>query len=397
MKAVEMEFAGQTQSARVRSSVVQGTRTQSVVISHGENVDQWDQFLSQCPHAHIEQSRGWVDIKKIYGWSPTWIWVTRNGEIVGGSVVLTRRINALVSIAYVERGPIWQPGDRETMETLLKAIHDFASSRHIAYLVVAPPYFGSDAIPVLESLHFRAKPNAFPPTGVGRATLLIDLSQSQEALLAAMSMTKRQNLRRAVRKGVKVRLGTAADADVMRELMWAACQRRGIAPVPSQRGYFENLWQSLGTKGNMQFFVAEIEGQPVAAATAFLSGERLELWRVGWAGTHDDFNPNDLLHWEMIKWAKENGCRFFDFLHIEPEHARAILRGERVTGWYSGVTEFKTSFGGQIHLLPDLHYRSFYPVAGMAFQLGAARMVESAPFQFAFNRVSSRIMKWKPN
>jgi lipid II:glycine glycyltransferase (peptidoglycan interpeptide bridge formation enzyme) len=96
----------------------------------------------------------------------------------------------------------------------------------------------------------------------------------------------------------------------------------------------------------------------------------------------------------MMRWAKDNGCRFFDFLHIEPEHARAILRGERVKDWYSGVTEFKTSFGGKVRLLPDLYYRSFSPVANVAFDFGAARIVESVPFQRAVNRISSKLMKW---
>jgi lipid II:glycine glycyltransferase (peptidoglycan interpeptide bridge formation enzyme) len=385
MKAADKEPAGQM---RV------------VVTSQGENVDQldqWDRFLDQCPHAHIEQSSAWVQLKQLFGWTPTWIWTATDDEICGGTVIFTRRVSAFASIAFVERGPIWRPGDGNTMTALVRAIHEFAASRHVAYLVVAPPYIGSEAVSLLESLQFRPKPNAFPPSGLGRATLLIDLSQDLNALLAGMSMTKRQNIRRAIKKGVKVRVGGEADAEIMRDLMWTSCRRRGIVPVPSRRDYFDQLWRTLGTAAQMKFFVAEVDGQPVAAATTFLSGDRMELWRVGWSGTHEDFNPNDFLHWEMMNWGKENGCRYFDFLHIEPEHARAILRGERVQDAYWGVTEFKTGFGGQIRLLPDLYYRTYYPVAGVAFDLGAARIVESAPFQHAVNRVSSKLMKWTAN
>jgi lipid II:glycine glycyltransferase (peptidoglycan interpeptide bridge formation enzyme) len=368
---------------------------QSVVTSYGEDVDQWDRFLCRCPWAHIEQSSAWASVKQAYGWKPTWLWITRDGEICGGASILTRRVKGLASIAYVERGPIWYPGDRDTMKAIMDALCQFASSQRIAYLAMALPYFGSEALPDLESLQFRPKPNGFPPNNVGRATLLIDLTQDLDKLMAGMSMTKRQNIRRAIRKGVRVRLGDSNnDTEVMRDLMWMACRRRGTHPAPSQRDYFHQLWRFLGTTGKMKLFIAEVDGEPVAAATTFLSGERLELWRVGWSGAHEDMNPNDLLHWEMMKWGKENGCRFFDFLHIDPEHARAILRGERVKDAYSGVTEFKMAFGGQIRLLPELYYRSFSNVAGLAFNLGAGRIVESATFQQALNRVSAKLMNW---
>lgn len=366
----------------------------SVVTSHSGDVGKWDRFLDGSRSSHIEQSSTWANLKQLYGWNPTWLWATRGSDICARCLILTRRINSLASVAYIERGPIWRPGDHDALAAIMDAIYRFASSRRLAYCAIALPYFGWEAIPILESLQFRPKPNPFPPTNVGRATLLIDLTQTLNELLAGMSMTRRQNIRRASRRGVRVRLGTARDADVMRDLMWMTCQRRGTSPAPSQRDYFQNLWKLLGTTGKMKFFIAEVDDQPVAAATAFLSGERLELWRVGWSGTHQDLNPNDLLHWEMMKWGKESGCRIFDFLHIEPEHARAFLRGERVKDSYSGVTEFKASFGGQMHLLPELYYRSFSRAANLAFNVGAGRIVESGTFQHAVNRISSQLMKW---
>jgi len=216
-----------------------------------------------------------------------------------------------------------------------------------------------------------------PPRGVGRATLLIDLRQDLDALLADMSMTKRQNLRRAVRKGVRVRVGDAADAEIVRELMWTACERRGISPSPPHKDIFENLWKVMGPTGGVKFFIAEVDGQPVAAACVQVFGGTMQLWRVGWSGTHDHCNPNDILHWEMMKWAKENGCHVFDFMHILPDHARAILRGERIEDSYSGVTDFKTSFGGRVRLLPEIYYRSFDPLTHSVLNLGAARIMES--------------------
>lgn len=361
-----------------------------VVVRHEFDESQiWDDFVSQHPEGHIEQTNTWAKLRQHYGWKPTWLWIMRGETMIGGAMIQTRRVRRLATIGYVERGPIWSPGDNDAMNLVTKALYELALSMRLTYFVVVPPYNGEPTYPLLQSLNFRRKPRSLPPTGIGQATLLIDLQQDSEALLADMSMTKRQNIRRAIRKGVRVRIGNGDDAELMRDLMWAGCKRRGIAPVPPQEDYFHTLWNALGPSGRIKFFVAEIEGQPVSSATACVLGGVMHLWRVGWSGTHKDYNPNDLLHWEMIQWAKRNGCRVFDFMHIRPDHARAILRGERVKDAYSGVTEFKTSFGGEIRLLPDLYYQSFNPLVQLALAFGAERLGDTSVCRNALIRVFS--------
>jgi lipid II:glycine glycyltransferase (peptidoglycan interpeptide bridge formation enzyme) len=349
----------------------------------------WNQFLRQCPDAHIEQTIGWGKLKQINGWKPTWFWVTRRCQIIGGAMILTRPAGRFATIGYVERGPICDFRDEGTMNLVVSTLRHLVRRMGLAYLVIAPPYAGSALVPLLESMRFRRKPDTFQPTGVGKATLLIDLLKDENQLLAEMSMTKRQNLRRATRKGVRIRLGDGADAATMRDLMRTACKRRGISPAPHQEDFFSILWRELGPSGLAKFFIAEVDGHPVSAATLHVFAGTAQLWRVGWSGTHEKHNPNDLLHWEMIRWAKQNGCRTFDFMHIPLEHAQAILRGERVKDSYSGVTEFKTSFGGQIVVLPDLYYRSYMPLVQLAFDLGAAPILESRAFHNFFRKTIS--------
>lgn len=349
----------------------------------------WDQFLKQCSGAHFEQTVAWGRLKQIYGWKPIWFWVTRDDQIIGGAMMLTRHAGRFASVGYIERGPVWDSKDPEAMDLVMKALSQHILSLRLTYLVIAPPYCGNEIVPLLESMRFRQKPSGLHPTGVGKATLLIDLRKDEDQLLAEMSMTKRQNIRRAIRKGVQIRLGDDSDAEIMRDLMWSACKRRGTAPSPSQPDFFAILWRELGPSGLVKFFIAEVDGQPVSAGTVQVFGGVSQLWRVGWSGTHDRINPNDLLHWEMIKWAKRSGCQVFDFMHIKPDHARAILRGERINDSYSGVTDFKTSFGGQLVVLPDLYYRSYNPIVQLAFDLGAARILQSNicgnAFHYAFS------------
>jgi len=325
----------------------------------------WDRFLKfKCPGAHIEQTSEWARVRQAYGWEPTLVCANRDSTMIGGAMVLTRRVAGLATIGYVERGPVWDPAEPGAKRAVTEALCDFAQSK-LAYLVIVPPYEEDGLVSLLDERKFRVKPTHFPPTGVGTATLLIDLQQDVDTLLAGMSIAKRQNIRRGIRKGVRVRLGGARDAETMRMLVWSACSRRGIRPSPPQRNYYDMMWRELGTTRKLKFFIAEIEGEPVSAACVLLSGPSMQLWRVGWSGKYLRHNPNDVLHWEMMRWGKENGYREFDFMHIPPEHARKILNGEKILDAYSGVTDFKTGFGGRLRLLPELYYRCFHPLLNL--------------------------------
>ncbi|MFQ5943849.1 MAG: lipid II:glycine glycyltransferase FemX, partial [Anaerolineales bacterium] len=55
---------------------------------------------------------------------------------------------------------------------------------------------------------------------------------------------------------------------------------------------------------------------------------------------HREKMPNHLLHWEAIRWAKEQGCKVYDFVGAPNE------LDESDSMW--GVYRFKKGFGGQL-------------------------------------------------
>jgi lipid II:glycine glycyltransferase (peptidoglycan interpeptide bridge formation enzyme) len=360
-------------------------------------VASWDAFLASCPAAHFEQTSAWGAVKNIYGWKPVWVWASRNGQIVGGAMILTRRSGRFVKIGYVLRGPVWMPGDPESLDLAVQALYRFAQSAGSTYLVVVPPNDAENLVPVLESLGFHRKPDLFPPTGLDTATLVINLEKDLDSLFAAMSMTKRQNIRRGLRKGVKVRVGDVTDADTFRKLMFIACKRRGVRANPWQEDFFQQLWDKMGSAGTVKFFMAEVEGEAVSGACAMIFGGRLQLWRVGWSGKFDKYDPNDVLHWEIIKWAKENGCKEFDFVHVPRSHARALLTGNKISDSYSGVTEYKMGFGGELRLLPEHFYRSFHPAVHSILNMGVARIVSSLAGQKVCRGIADKVLKEMPS
>jgi len=364
-----------------------------VVCQDFQEAAPWGRFLASQKQAHVEQSLAWGRLKQAYGWDPVWVWLQRGTKILGGAMLLTRKAGGFAKIAYIERGPVWDLNEAGAADLVTQAVAETLAALKVDYLAVAPPYYGGVTNGALDTMRLRRKPENLPPTGVGEATLLIDLRQSIDELLADMSMTKRQNLRRAVRKGVRVRLGDERDAETIRALVAASCRRRGLSLSPQQPDYFSNMWRLMAPAGLVKFFLAELEGEPLSAAVVHVFQRKMQLWRVGWSGTHIKHNPNDLLHWEAMKWAKEQGCEIFDFMHIRPDHARMLMKGERPRDSYAGVTEFKVSYGGQLLLLPDLLYGSFHPVVDVALAMGGARLMETRMGSHCIQALGRRIMK----
>src|ERR1700679_1792328 len=110
-------------------------QVKSVVCCDSEDEHSWDHFLSRCTVAHVEQTSAWGRLKQIYGWKPTRCWTTRGETILGGAMILTRRISPFATIGYIERGPVWDPSEPGSMNLVTNALSDVAKSMRLAYLV----------------------------------------------------------------------------------------------------------------------------------------------------------------------------------------------------------------------------------------------------------------------
>jgi len=350
----------------------------SVRMSRESRDPDWDSFLALCPGGHHEQTSLWGEVKGCYGWQPLRVVLSRGKRILGGVQILTRSFGRWGRIGYVMRGPAAVSDDPELIEFILRQLDRAATSEKLAYLVVVPPYNGNIFEPGLARLGFRQKPSLLPPTGVMTATLLLDLSMDLESIMAQMRKKTRQHLRRAAREVVTVREGTGPDVETFRQLMWALCERRGDSPSPPQKDFFENLWRVFHPSGFVRLFIAEFEGHVISASLTFPFGDTVRSWKVGWAGDHAEVYPNEMLYWEIIRWSKHNGYRFFDFVQIDNSLARTLQQGDPVD-WASihGPSNFKIGFGGSPVLLSEPYYRFYHPLLRIFAQAGGTKLIES--------------------
>ena len=171
-----------------------------------------------------------------------------------------------------------------------------------------------------------------------RNTVELDLTESEDNLLAAMKSKTRYNIRLASRKDIVVRAGTEADFPVMAEMYAETAARDGFGIRPA--AYYLDAWQSFHQAGMGHLLIAEFEDEPIAAVYLVRFGQRV-IYMYG-ASTEKERQrmPNYLLQWEAIRWAKAQGCTVYDFWGAPDE----FVESDRM--W--GVWRFKVGFNGQV-------------------------------------------------
>jgi len=190
-------------------------------------------------------------------------------------------------------------------------------------------------------------------------TIVIDITGSEDDLLARMKQKTRYNVRLAEKKGVTVRAWD--DLDGFHQMMQVTGGRDDFGV--HSLDYYRRAYQLFHPTGMAELLVAEYEGQPLAALMVFARGRR--AWYVYGASNDQERNrmPTYLLQWEAIRWAKVRGCEEYDLWGV-PDEDEAKLEAQfesRHDGLW-GVYRFKRGFGGELKRAVQAMDRVYSPL-----------------------------------
>ncbi|NJN81957.1 MAG: peptidoglycan bridge formation glycyltransferase FemA/FemB family protein [Caldilineaceae bacterium] len=339
--------------------------------------------MAAHPHGQLLQTTHWGALKSRFGWrdQPVALFDRPGGEIIAGSQLLFRRVLGL-TLAYAPRGPLTDWADLPLNRQLVDALDAVSRRAGAAVLKIEPDLLDTPANRArLRQLGFTPSRQSIQPA----STILLDISQDEDALLAAMKSKWRYNIRLAERKGVSVREARQDDLAAFNELMGATGQRDGFAVHSAS--YYRAAFDLLAPHSAV-FLLAEYEGQPLAAIVVCAVGNR--AWYLWGASSNRERNrmPNHALQWAAIQWAKGRGVTCYDFWGIPDEIGQlavGIGRGEPVPAaelpvdlnqlpghglW--GVYRLKQGFGGDVVRTVGAWDRPVQPGGYRLYQLGIA-------------------------
>ncbi len=251
------------------------------------------------------------------------------------------------SILYVPKGPILNYKNPALRRVVLAQLEQIAQKERAIFIKIDPDVikaWGSDderKSPVgakfIEEL--KARDWRYSSDQIQyRNTVELDLDRSDDDILASMKQKTRYNIRLAARKGVAVRMGSPADFASIARMYVETAARDDFAVRPVE--YYLDVWQTLFDAKMAQPLIAEYENEQLSAVIVVKYGPRALYMYGASTGRERQRMPNHLLQWQAILWAKEHGCRIYDFWGAPDEF------DETDPLW--GVWRFKAGFNGQV-------------------------------------------------
>lgn len=183
-------------------------------------------------------------------------------------------------------------------------------------------------------------------------TSLVDLTASEDEILARMHQKWRYNIRLSERKGVTIKKYEGDDKnlsekiDIFYKLTKETNARDGNSS--HARSYYQDLIASSASERAggadapvVSLYVAEHEGDEIASImTLFSRDEAVYLYGAS-GNIKRNLMPNHLLQWTAMRDAKAYGSRYYDLYGMPPE-------GKDESHPMHGLYMFKANFGGKI-------------------------------------------------
>ncbi len=325
------------------------------------SLSDWNAFLARHPHAHLLQMGEWGELKSAFGWKPVRLILDDRA----GAQILFRRLPLGLTLAYMPK-PVSSDQQLAVSDRFWKEVDSVCKKRHAIFLKVESDSWNLDSI-----LHPAKRPfilskhNIQPPR-----TIVVDIHDVEDEILARMKQKTRYNIRLAEKKGVTVRAW--GDLEGFHQMMQVTGGRDGFGVHSLE--YYRRAYELFHPAGTCELLVAEFEGKPLAALMVFAHGRR--AWYVYGASNDQERNrmPTYLLQWEAMRWAKSHGCEEYDLWGV-PDEDEEKLEAEfetRHDGLW-GVYRFKRGFGGELKRASQAMDRVYNP---LLYKLYLWRMAE---------------------
>jgi len=294
----------------------------------------WDNFIARHPLGSIHQTYQFGEFqKKIDGRGPVIRFAALVGDEIIGACQCVRMDTGKFGMGwwYSARGPVIDENSSHVNEFLEYISSELKKIGGMFWRM--DPYFENPVI-------VRHKPitKQYQPTD----TLMLDLTKTEEELLAEMKRKGRYNITLAQKKGVMVERirgdkTTKKQRDVFLKLQNETTARDGF--LSHTDDYYHDF--ITGISPNTYLFYASYNNYTISSAVLTVYGNKA-IYYFG-ASTSDKEYRNImapyLLQWEMIRFSKKMGCMTYDFLGISPE--------QNAPHKFDGITQFKLKFGGQ--------------------------------------------------
>ncbi len=260
------------------------------------NKQEWDDYVLNHPQAEHYHLSGWGKvIEQAYRHETLYFGARKSAKLQGILPVVVmqgrRRRKRLVSMPFLDYGGVCVE-DSDVASTLYQAVYRA---------------FESSSLSLIDLRHRH--PTPLPLTRYGdKVTMILDLDPSAEAMWKKFPGKVRNQVRKAEKEQLQVRWAPPHEVDDFYQVY--VHNMRDLGSPPHSLKFFQAI---LTEFADARLVLVQLGRDVIGGAVCLVCKDKM---LVPWASSLRPYFrlcPNNLLYWEAIRTACEEGLRYFDF------------------------------------------------------------------------------------
>ncbi len=290
----------------------------------------WDNVVMTYPEANFLQSPSYGKMNELLGDKALTLDFGGKGHVL--MIVRNAKRGRYLEIPC---GPLIDWGSKTDVKNALAEIAKVARDEKCVFVRIRPQLIKTpENMKLLKSFELVESPMHL----AAEHTVMIDLTISEEELLANMRRQTRYEVRRAEKLGIKVSCDNSEETfKEFQHVQAETAKRQGFVP-PSLKVLLAER-EAFGDNARI-YTAVTADGEKIAYGLIIRDGNEGDYYEAASTLLNRKLPGAYALLWQAMKDLKKDGYKRFNLWGIAP----AGQPNHR----YAGVTTFKTGFGGEI-------------------------------------------------
>lgn len=294
----------------------------------------WQKFVAARGEANFLHSWQWGKTHQALGHDVVRCGLYDSGDKLVGvmqGIVMDARRGRYMEIGG---GPLLDWDNSSLVQAAMSGIKKLAAEKSCVFVRIRPQLNKSeDNLKLFSSRGLRkAEMHLY-----AQNTNILNLSHTEEVLLANMRRQTRYEIRQAEKQNIKVESSSSEElVDKFYELQRQTAKLHDF--IPPTRDFLVFLIRSF--EGSAKFYLATKNGQFLALALVIFYGQEADYFEGASTLEGRKLPGSYAIQWQIIKDAKASGLSRYNLWGVAPSDANENHR-------FANVSTFKRGFGGE--------------------------------------------------
>lgn len=298
-----------------------------------ESREEWDGFITSHPEANFLQSWDFYEFHKKRGKTVVRrAAVDDSGAILGAyaGVVETAKRGTYMAIAG---GPILDWEDKELINAIFSDIHKMGCETGCVFVRVRPQLpLSDDSLRLMRKLGLKKAPMYLSVEYAG----ILDLTKTDEEILAGASQGFRRKLRKAEKADIEITADTN-EASIREFCRLEKLHAERQKYVAFSTGFLTKQFEAFAENNEVLIYTARKDGETLAQNFIIFYGAEASYHYGVSSQLGTKYSAAPLLHMAAMDEARRRGCTRYNLW--------GIVGTDETSHRFYGVSEFKRSFG----------------------------------------------------